>query len=184
MKVCCYYCEREIQPQQLESVSASEGGNNQSKPGNSVSFFNYSLSGADKGSSGSLKGSVLSNNSNNSNNSLVSAGAAAAAGNTTCSKLLWCPDCQDWAQRCVVCETAVRGTVSVCSKCGHGGHFQHMQSWFAKSKVCASGCGCLCTAAALDKHTDDLSDDDEDLEDFAEDGENTHDIYNSFCVDF
>lgn len=34
--------------------------------------------------------------------------------------LLWCQSCQDWAQRCVLCEMAVRGPVSICTKCGHG----------------------------------------------------------------
>ena len=84
---------------------------------------------------------------------------------------------------------AVRGTVSVCAKCGHGGHFAHMQTWFARSNVCASGCGCRCNADGngADKTADDSNSDEEggeevDVEEYAEDGENlrVHDIYNSF----
>ena len=56
---------------------------------------------------------------------------------------------------CVVCRTGCRpfDLISMCVKCGHGGHLDHLQSWFSSEIVCASGlfeflffsgCGCLC----------------------------------------
>ncbi|KAJ3073959.1 hypothetical protein HDU98_000261 [Podochytrium sp. JEL0797] len=52
---------------------------------------------------------------------------------------------------CSVCRMPCRGLLTSCIKCGHGGHIQHVQAWFAnregKSRVreCAIGdCGCKC----------------------------------------
>jgi len=45
---------------------------------------------------------------------------------------------------CSVCSLPARGVVSVCPHCGHGGHWEHLRSWFAEQDECPSGCGCRC----------------------------------------
>ncbi|GAX11681.1 hypothetical protein FisN_7Lh049 [Fistulifera solaris] len=56
----------------------------------------------------------------------------------------YCHACRDYAFRCSICENAVRGLFSVCKSCGHGGHMNHLQSWFSMMEECPSGCGCKC----------------------------------------
>ncbi|KAJ9080833.1 hypothetical protein DSO57_1020816 [Entomophthora muscae] len=48
--------------------------------------------------------------------------------------------------KCCICSLAVKGISSFCIKCGHGGHFDHMQEWFQDFKYteCPTGCGCTC----------------------------------------
>ena len=57
-----------------------------------------------------------------------------------------CSICRDFAFRCSICDHAVRGLFTVCDKCGHGGHVNHMTSWFSNHSVCPTGCGCLCAS--------------------------------------
>ena len=170
VKVCCYYCEKEIEPKRLSGdvTSPSSGGastatTSSSRP-NSRTGAQVTFHPGTGGGTGAASGSGTA--------------SGLAPGSNT---LLWCGDCKDWAQRCVVCELAVRGSVSVCAKCGHGGHFAHMQTWFQKSAVCASGCGCRCIAEGEENvNEDDSSDSDKDAEEFVEDGENVRDIYDIF----
>ena len=61
----------------------------------------------------------------------------------------WCRRCGDYALRCALCQMAVRGAFYFCEKCGHGGHPEHLRSWFAVHTDCAAGCGCLCGQTAL-----------------------------------
>ena len=56
-----------------------------------------------------------------------------------------CRNCQDFAFRCSICDNAVRGLFTVCDICNHGGHVEHMKSWFANQTECPTGCGCTCT---------------------------------------
>eukprot|EP00980_Cylindrotheca_fusiformis_P009435 scaffold2065_cov107-Cylindrotheca_fusiformis.AAC.5 len=56
-----------------------------------------------------------------------------------------CRYCQDFAFRCSICDNAVRGLFTVCSICNHGGHVEHMKSWFSDQVQCPTGCGCQCT---------------------------------------
>jgi hypothetical protein len=56
-----------------------------------------------------------------------------------------CSICRDFAFRCSICDNAVRGLFTVCDKCGHGGHVNHMARWFSNQSMCPTGCGCLCT---------------------------------------
>jgi len=49
--------------------------------------------------------------------------------------------------RCAVCRVEVRGVVTTCVKCGHGGHLPHLRLWFAKYSKCPSGCNCPCYIA-------------------------------------
>ena len=44
--------------------------------------------------------------------------------------------------RCVYCRLPVRGHVSACLACGHGGHLSHMMQWFDSNNHCATSCGC------------------------------------------
>jgi hypothetical protein len=56
----------------------------------------------------------------------------------------YCESCKNFAFRCVICDTAVRGLFTVCDACGHGGHVRHLTSWFASHEECPTGCGCVC----------------------------------------
>ncbi|GKZ00061.1 hypothetical protein MPSEU_000959500 [Mayamaea pseudoterrestris] len=56
----------------------------------------------------------------------------------------YCESCRNFAFRCVICDTAVRGLFTICDACGHGGHVRHLTSWFALHEECPTGCGCLC----------------------------------------
>jgi hypothetical protein len=55
-----------------------------------------------------------------------------------------CRSCQDYAFRCSICDMAVRGLFTICDLCGHGGHVEHMKSWFSEHVECPTGCGCNC----------------------------------------
>ncbi|KAF9918612.1 hypothetical protein BX616_007350 [Lobosporangium transversale] len=48
--------------------------------------------------------------------------------------------------KCTICHISVRGRTSVCLKCAHGGHTDHLWEWFVqeKNQVCPTGCGCEC----------------------------------------
>jgi Zinc-ribbon, C4HC2 type len=59
-----------------------------------------------------------------------------------------CPRCRAYAFRCILCDNAIRGLFTICALCGHGGHFNHITSWFQRHKQCPTGCGCECIHAA------------------------------------
>ncbi|KAH7031811.1 hypothetical protein BKA57DRAFT_478380 [Linnemannia elongata] len=48
--------------------------------------------------------------------------------------------------KCTICHISVRGRTSVCLKCAHGGHTEHLWEWFVQegNGVCPTGCGCEC----------------------------------------
>ncbi|KAF9106969.1 hypothetical protein BGX29_007792 [Mortierella sp. GBA35] len=48
--------------------------------------------------------------------------------------------------KCTICHISVRGRTSVCLKCAHGGHTEHLWEWFVQEQntVCPTGCGCEC----------------------------------------
>lgn len=63
----------------------------------------------------------------------------------------WCDTCSSHSERtlqrtlqCSVCRCGVRGPAALCLLCGHGGHAQHLHTWFQSELVCPSGCGCQC----------------------------------------
>ena len=60
-----------------------------------------------------------------------------------------CRNCRDFAFRCSLCDNAVQGLFTICDSCGHGGHVEHMTSWFARNIECPTGCGCVCTFVPL-----------------------------------
>ncbi|CAN7991841.1 unnamed protein product [Ixodes hexagonus] len=55
-----------------------------------------------------------------------------------------CTQCKRLSLLCIVCHIAVRGHAHACVTCGHGGHVEHMLSWFKNQSQCPSGCGCHC----------------------------------------
>ncbi|XP_017879158.1 GATOR complex protein WDR59 isoform X2 [Ceratina calcarata] len=55
-----------------------------------------------------------------------------------------CINCKRLALECVICHISVRGPSNFCIFCGHGGHTQHLATWFANEKLCPTGCGCCC----------------------------------------
>jgi len=55
-----------------------------------------------------------------------------------------CVYCHQPFIRCSICRLPCSGSTVVCPKCSHGGHPQHLQSWFSQHDQCATGCGCRC----------------------------------------
>ncbi len=50
---------------------------------------------------------------------------------------------------CSLCDMAVRGLHTVCLRCRHGGHPEHMKKWFEEHEMCPAGCGCCCVRHVL-----------------------------------
>ena len=48
---------------------------------------------------------------------------------------------------CSICELPVKGLYVWCQGCGHGGHMEHMRSWFKGNVDCPAGCGHRCLVA-------------------------------------
>ncbi|EFC38635.1 predicted protein [Naegleria gruberi] len=46
---------------------------------------------------------------------------------------------------CSLCRSPVRGVVSYCPNCNHGGHVEHLQNWFQNHSTCPAGCDCKCS---------------------------------------
>jgi hypothetical protein len=46
--------------------------------------------------------------------------------------------------RCCLCNMPVRGVYVQCQGCGHGGHLEHLRSWFDRNFTCPTGCSHLC----------------------------------------
>lgn len=48
--------------------------------------------------------------------------------------------------KCSICHLQGRGRTTVCLKCAHGGHADHLYEWFVQenNSVCPTGCGCHC----------------------------------------
>lgn len=65
------------------------------------------------------------------------------------SRTNYCRSCRDFAFRCSICDTAVRGLFTFCEMCKHGGHLSHMVNWFSKNSFCPSGCGCQCKFSSM-----------------------------------
>jgi hypothetical protein len=65
----------------------------------------------------------------------------------------YCERCRDFAFRCSICDTAVRGLSTFCEECHHGGCFSHIVSWFSQNSLCPTGCGCNCTFSSPMPHT-------------------------------
>ncbi|XP_015789325.1 GATOR complex protein WDR59 isoform X2 [Tetranychus urticae] len=55
-----------------------------------------------------------------------------------------CMECKRLNLNCSLCNISVRGIVSFCQVCGHGGHAKHMFNWFTNNDNCPTGCGCKC----------------------------------------
>ncbi|XP_021927704.1 GATOR complex protein WDR59-like isoform X3 [Zootermopsis nevadensis] len=56
-----------------------------------------------------------------------------------------CLVCKRLIFQCSICNLSVRGLSKFCMVCGHGGHSDHMISWFETESECPTGCGCSCT---------------------------------------
>ncbi|XP_003376470.1 WD repeat-containing protein 24 [Trichinella spiralis] len=55
-----------------------------------------------------------------------------------------CNTCQRPLQNCSVCEETIRGLFLWCPGCMHGGHLNHIESWFRSHSSCPTGCGHKC----------------------------------------
>lgn len=55
-----------------------------------------------------------------------------------------CQKCKEYAFQCSICCHVVRGNALWCPVCSHGGHAEHMMSWFENNQMCPTGCGCRC----------------------------------------
>ncbi|KAG2391750.1 hypothetical protein C9374_013235 [Naegleria lovaniensis] len=47
---------------------------------------------------------------------------------------------------CSLCRIPVKGLVSYCPNCNHGGHVEHIQNWFKSHETCPAGCNCKCSS--------------------------------------
>jgi len=75
-----------------------------------------------------------------------------SSNNSNIPAIYWCLDCRDFAVYCAVCMTSVRGTAFFCASCGHGGHPEHVKTWFEHSVECPTGCGCRCAELGVSSH--------------------------------
>ena len=50
-----------------------------------------------------------------------------------------------------MCEGSLRGLYVFCPECFHGGHPEHLKSWFSSNADCPVGCGCKCSEIGLDE---------------------------------
>uniref|UniRef100_F1KQX5 WD repeat-containing protein 59 n=1 Tax=Ascaris suum TaxID=6253 RepID=F1KQX5_ASCSU len=50
---------------------------------------------------------------------------------------------------CALCQMPVRGLVTACALCHHGGHSEHILEWFQQNNNCPCGCGCECKASGF-----------------------------------
>lgn len=56
---------------------------------------------------------------------------------TTCARVTKAPLCKECRKpllNCVLCRLPVKGLANACLNCGHGGHSQHMKTWFSVNK--------------------------------------------------
>jgi hypothetical protein len=60
------------------------------------------------------------------------------------SKGMLCSACHSAVVQCAICQQTIRGIAYFCPLCGHGGHADHMRTWFERRSECAAGCGCRC----------------------------------------
>jgi len=88
-----------------------------------------------------------------------------------------CQSCQDYAFRCSICTNAVRGLFTLCIKCGHGGHVNHLMPWFSENSQCPTGCGCNCTLANYYQNGDKPKESNASI---ASDGKGTEQLFCSF----
>lgn len=47
-------------------------------------------------------------------------------------------------QKCSYCQSQVNGLIWICSKCLHGGHLNHMNTWFKENSNCPKCFNCKC----------------------------------------
>uniref|UniRef100_A0A0N5AZS2 WD_REPEATS_REGION domain-containing protein n=1 Tax=Syphacia muris TaxID=451379 RepID=A0A0N5AZS2_9BILA len=45
---------------------------------------------------------------------------------------------------CAVCHVVVKGLLTTCAACKHGGHIEHLALWFQDNTFCPTGCKCQC----------------------------------------
>ncbi|SAM02222.1 hypothetical protein [Absidia glauca] len=62
-----------------------------------------------------------------------------------------CDKCHRLLNPCSICNQTVKGLYVWCQGCNHGGHLEHMRSWFAKEKQCPTGCGHNCVLTPFDQ---------------------------------
>lgn len=58
-----------------------------------------------------------------------------------------CHNCKKYSLYCSICRCPVRGSSSFCTKCSHGGHVNHYNTWFNDYDFCPTGCGCKCLSS-------------------------------------
>jgi len=57
----------------------------------------------------------------------------------------YCKSCTTFLFHCSFCELALKGLCMFCFECGHGGHPEHMHTWFSSESTCpVQGCSCAC----------------------------------------
>jgi len=81
---------------------------------------------------------------NTNSTSIYAACASCKKPIITSSTRYLCTKCKAMTSMCVLCREPVRGLFAVCPGCGHGGHLNHLKTWFRDQSTCPSGCGHIC----------------------------------------
>ncbi|KAN0024868.1 hypothetical protein ACTFIV_009277 [Dictyostelium citrinum] len=73
--------------------------------------------------------------------------ACSSCGKSIPQNSIICEKCNKASSKCSICRLPVKGMWVWCQGCGHGGHLEHMKSWFIdkNQKSCPTGCTHICT---------------------------------------
>ncbi|KAK5578609.1 hypothetical protein RB653_008281 [Dictyostelium firmibasis] len=73
--------------------------------------------------------------------------ACSTCGKSIPQNSILCEKCNKASSKCSICRLPVKGMWVWCQGCGHGGHLEHMKSWFVdkNQKSCPTGCAHICT---------------------------------------
>ncbi|KAM9996205.1 hypothetical protein ACTFIY_002403 [Dictyostelium cf. discoideum] len=73
--------------------------------------------------------------------------ACSSCGKSIPQNSIICEKCNKASSKCSICRLPVKGMWVWCQGCGHGGHLEHMKTWFIdkNQKSCPTGCTHICT---------------------------------------
>uniref|UniRef100_A0A6B2KYL6 ZZ-type domain-containing protein n=1 Tax=Arcella intermedia TaxID=1963864 RepID=A0A6B2KYL6_9EUKA len=64
----------------------------------------------------------------------------------------YCYKCKAY-KLCDICNLPVKGNYVWCQGCGHGGHREHLESWFQANTKCPTGCSHICNLTPTPENT-------------------------------
>ena len=166
LEIFCLFCRKPVACDNSLSTSS-----------NSSNMANKSISSS--GNSVSSKNNRSMKDETNNNPVNDNKGVGGGGGEFTkfiAGSHLKCFECKKFGIYCSICTFPVRGLVSICRRCGHGGHEDHLLKWFqTKSQECATGCGCKCRSLpddsdGLNVNFEDNDEEDDEEEEILDDG--------------